>query len=234
MILCLETATTICSVALCDREQVIMARESDKDKSHASSLTILIGEVLNKAAIRASDLDAVAVSKGPGSYTGLRIGVSTAKGISFASSVPLIGIDTTISMFYGFTGLIREKYSLNPGDLFCPVLDARRMEVYYSVINYEGKAVKSTRAEIITKDSFNDLPPESRIFLFGNGAEKCREVVTRGNIIFYDDFRLSASFMQIPAYEALMEKRFEDVAYFEPFYLKDFLTSLPVKNILSK
>jgi len=211
-----------------------MARESDKDKSHASSLTILIGEILNKADIRASDLEAIAVSKGPGSYTGLRIGVSTAKGISYATSIPLIGIDTTISMFYGFKDLIRNKYSLNPGDLFCPILDARRMEVYYSVINYEGKVVRSTRAEVITQDSFKDLPGEPRIFLFGNGADKCREVVTRGNIIFYNDFRLSASFMQIPAYEALIEKRFEDVAYFEPFYLKDFLTSSPVKNILNK
>ena len=205
MILCLETATTICSVAVCNREQVIMARESDKDKSHASSLTILIGEILNKADIRASDLEAIAVSKGPGSYTGLRIGVSTAKGISYATSIPLIGIDTTISMFYGFKDLIRNKYSLNPGDLFCPILDARRMEVYYSVINYEGKVVRSTRAEVITQDSFKDLPGEPRIFLFGNGADKCREVVTRGNIIFYNDFRLSASFMQIPAYEALIE-----------------------------
>ena len=137
-------------------------------------------------------------------------------------------------MFYGFKDLIRNKYSLNPGDLFCPILDARRMEVYYSVINYEGKVVRSTRAEVITQDSFKDLPGEPRIFLFGNGADKCREVVTRGNIIFYNDFRLSASFMQIPAYEALIEKRFEDVAYFEPFYLKDFLTSSPVKNILNK
>jgi tRNA threonylcarbamoyladenosine biosynthesis protein TsaB len=234
MILCLETATTTCSVALCDRKQVIITLESDKDKSHASALTILISEVLKKACITASDLEAVAVSKGPGSYTGLRIGVSTAKGISFASSIPLIGIDTTISMFYGFTNSIRDKYVLNDRDLFCPVLDARRMEVYYSVINYEGIAVRSTSAEIITQDSFSDLSPESRIFLFGNGAEKCRKVVTRGNIIFYDDFRLSASFMQIPAYEALKEKRFEDVAYFEPFYLKDFLTSKPVKNILNK
>lgn len=232
MILCLETSTTICSVALCGKDQVIMARENYTDKSHASSLTVLIAEVLKETGIRTGDLDAVAVSKGPGSYTGLRIGVSAAKGISYASSVPLIGIDTTISMFHGFTASVRDKYSLNPDDFFCPVLDARRMEVYYSIINSAGKTVKSTRAEIITEDSFNDLPEKTRIFIFGNGAGKCREILKRRNIVFFDDFRLSASFMQVPAYEALKNKRFEDVAYFEPFYLKEFLSSKPVKNIL--
>ncbi len=232
MILCLETSTTICSVALCGKDQVITARENYTDKSHASSLTVLIAEVLKETGIRTGDLDAVAVSKGPGSYTGLRIGVSTAKGISYASSIPLIGIDTTISMFHGFTASVRDNYSLNPEDLFCPALDARRMEVYYSIINIAGMTVKNTRAEIITKDSFNDLPEGARIFIFGNGAGKCKETIERRNVFFFNDFRLSASFMMVPAYEALKNKRFEDVAYFEPFYLKEFLSSKPVKNIL--
>jgi len=232
MILCLETSTTICSVALCDKDQVITARENHIDKSHASSLTVFIDEVLKETNIRTADLEAVAVSKGPGSYTGLRIGVSTAKAISFASSVPLIGIDTTISMFHGFTASVRDEYSFDPDDLFCPVLDARRTEIYYSIINSTGTTVKSTRAEIIMEDSFNDLPEKARIFIFGNGANKCREILKRRNVFFFDDFRLSASFMRVPAYEALKNNRFEDVAYFEPFYLKDFISSKPVKNIL--
>ena len=230
MILCLETSTTICSVALCDKDQVITARENHIDKSHASSLTIFIDEVLKETNIRTTDLEAVAVSKGPGSYTGLRIDIN-AKAISFASSVPLIGIDTTISMFHGFTASVRDEYSFDPDDLFCPVLDARRTEIYYSIINSTGTTVKSTRAEIIMEDSFNDLPEKARIFIFGNGANKCREILKRRMYSFYD-FRLSASFMRVPAYEALKNKCFEDVAYFEPFYLKDFISSKPVKNIL--
>ena len=232
MILCLETATTLCSVALCEKDRVIVLRESDEDRSHASLLTVLIEEILRESGIRTSDLEAVAVSKGPGSYTGLRIGVSTAKGISYASSIPLIAVDTTLSMYTGYISSLGKEYGLNSTDLFCPALDARRMEVYYSVYGSNGEIVRSTRAEIMEKGSFNDLPVSSRIFIFGNGAAKCREVLARGNIVFDSDFRLSASFMQKPAYEALTNKRFEDVAYFEPFYLKDFLTSKPVKNIL--
>ncbi len=232
MILCLETATNLCSVALCDKNRVVSLKESDENRSHASLLTLFIGEVLKKAGLKAGDLEAVAVSKGPGSYTGLRIGVSTAKGISYASSIPLIAVDTTFSMFRGYAGSVSKKYDIIPTDLFCPALDARRMEIYYSVFNAAGEIIKSTRAEIMKEDSLSDLPVSSRIFLFGNGAGKCREVITRENIIYDPDFRVSASFMHKPAYEALTNNRFEDVAYFEPFYLKDFLTSKPVKNIL--
>lgn len=234
MILCLETATTLCSVALCDKNRVVALRESDENRSHASLLTVLIEDILKEAGIKPADLDAVAVSKGPGSYTGLRIGVSTAKGIAYAAKIKLIGIDTTLSMFFGYRSHIKDKYVIHPSDLFCPLLDARRMEVYYAVYNPDGETVKSTRAEIIDKDSFTDLPASSRIFFFGDGAGKCKEIIGRENIIFDNDFRLSAAFMQYPAYQALKHKRFEDIAYFEPFYLKDFLTTLPVKNILKK
>jgi tRNA threonylcarbamoyladenosine biosynthesis protein TsaB len=232
MILCLETATTLCSVALCDINRVVAIRESDESRSHASSLTVFIESILKDAGIEAGDLDAVAVSKGPGSYTGLRIGVSVAKGIAYAASVPLIGINTTLSMFHGFSESARKKYDITTTDLFCPVLDARRMEVYYSVFNAAGNTIKSIRAEIMGKDSFSDLSESSRIFLFGDGAAKCKGVIAGKNVIIDIDFRISASFLHKPAYEALNHQHFEDVAYFEPFYLKDFLTSKPVKNIL--
>ena len=229
MIICLETATSLCSVALCDSSRVISVKESAEDRSHASVLTVYIQHMLKEAGILASDLDAVAVSKGPGSYTGLRIGVSVAKGMAYAASIPLIGIDTTCSMFHGF---ISSKGDLQETDLFCPMLDARRMEVYYSVLDISGNIVKSIRAEIISRDSFNDIPGPQRIFFFGDGSIKCRDIVKRDNIFFDEDFTISASFMQKPAYDLLKERRFENTAYFEPFYLKDFLTTKPVKNIL--
>jgi tRNA threonylcarbamoyladenosine biosynthesis protein TsaB len=232
MILCLETATNLCSVALCDKNRVIALKESAEGKSHASLLTLFINDILKEAGLRAEDLDAVAVSKGPGSYTGLRIGVSTAKGIAYAASIPLIGTGTTISMFHGFKQLAEKKYMSSPSDLFVPALDARRMEVYYSVFESSGKEVKGISAEIITEDTFSRFPSSSRIFMFGDGASKCRGILKSENIIIDDDFTISASFMLKPAYESFTEKRFEDVAYFEPFYLKDFLTSKPVKNIL--
>lgn len=234
MILCLETATTLCSVALCDKSGAIALRESNESKSHASLLTVFINDLLKEAGIRTNELDAVAVSKGPGSYTGLRIGVSAAKGIAYASSIPLIGIETTLSMFCGFTAEAKKKYQLTHDDLFCPVLDARRMEVYYSIFDLTGKSIRSIRAEIMDKNSFFDFPESKRIFFFGDGSAKCKEIIKRKNVVFDESFRISASYMYGPAYESFTEHRFEDIAYFEPFYLKDFLTSKPVKNILGK
>jgi tRNA threonylcarbamoyladenosine biosynthesis protein TsaB len=234
MIICLETSTPVCSVALCDSSGTIAIKESSEDKSHASLLSVFIEEILSGAGIRARDLEAVAVSKGPGSYTGLRIGVSTAKGISYAASIPLIGIETTISMFHGISESVRKKYGLDNKSLFVPMLDARRMEVYYSIVSSEGKTVKDITAEIIDERSFTDIPSNVRILIFGDGASKCREVLKRDNIVFADEFRISASYMYKPAFKSLRERHFEDIAYFEPFYLKDFITSRPKKNILGR
>jgi len=234
MILCIETATSVCSVALCDRSRIIALKENAEGRSHASLLTVFIEEILKEQGIRTKDLEAVAVSKGPGSFTGLRIGVSVAKGIAYASSVPLIGIDTTLSMLMGFLPVAKEKYSITVDDLFCPLLDARRMEVFYAIYNSAGKKIKETTAEIIDGNSFGDYPGPSAIYVFGEGAAKCRDIITRKNVIVDDEFKISASAMHIPVYEAFNNNHFEDVAYFEPFYLKDFLTTKPVKNILGK
>ena len=234
MIICLETATNLCSVALCDNAGVISLRESNESKSHASLLTVFIEEILRDHGIKARNLEAVAVSKGPGSYTGLRIGVSVAKGVAYGASIPLIGIETTLSMFWGITG---SKYFIAKSEmnsLFCPMLDARRMEVYYTIFDSAGNRIKDISAEIISGDTFVNFPESQKIIFFGDGALKCREVINRKNALFAVDYMISASHMHKPVFQAFKDHHFEDVAYFEPLYLKDFITSKPRKNILGK
>jgi tRNA threonylcarbamoyladenosine biosynthesis protein TsaB len=232
MIICIETATNLCSVALCDSSGILSVKESNDQRSHASMLTVFIGEILHENGIESSAIDAVAVSKGPGSYTGLRIGVSVAKGIAFAASIPLIGIETTLSMFMGMRDRIPYTDKTDQDLIFCPMLDARRMEVYYALYESAGEKIKNISAEIITEDSFSDLPESKKLILFGDGAAKCKNIIRRENTLFVDDFAMSASYMHIPAFEALKATHFEDVAYFEPFYLKDFITTTQRKNIL--
>jgi tRNA threonylcarbamoyladenosine biosynthesis protein TsaB len=232
MIICIETATNLCSVALCDSSGVISVKESNEPKSHASMLTILIGELLKENMMRPRDLDAVAVSKGPGSYTGLRIGVSVAKGITYAASIPLIAIETTLSMFHGIFRDCRKNHQSDKNTLFCPVIDARRMEVYYALYNMNGEKIKDISAEIISEYSFKYIPESVKIIFFGDGVLKCKSLIRRKNIVFADEFKMSASHMYKPATESYNKKLFENVAYFEPFYLKEFITSKPRKNIL--
>jgi tRNA threonylcarbamoyladenosine biosynthesis protein TsaB len=234
MVICLETATNLCSVALCNSAGVITLKESIESKSHASMLTIFIDEVLKGNGLRAHDLEAVAVGKGPGSYTGLRIGVSVAKGIAYAASIPLIGIETTVSMFWGIEEKWKEKRENDEDTLFCPMIDARRMEVYYAIYDADGNTIKDISAEIIREDSFNYIPESKRIVLFGDGAAKSKGVIKRENVYVAENFKISASHMHKPVYKAIKTHSFEDVAYFEPFYLKDFITSIPGKNILGK
>jgi tRNA threonylcarbamoyladenosine biosynthesis protein TsaB len=233
MIICLETATNLCSVALCDSAGVISLKESNESKSHASMLTVFIEEILKDQGIRACELEAIAVSKGPGSYTGLRIGVSVAKGIAYGASIPLIGIETTLSMFRGISQNRNFNGESESNLLFCPMLDARRMEVYYAIYDSAGNKVKNISAEIVTEETFTGIPESQKIIFFGDGALKCKEVINRENALFVD-FATSASYMYWPVLQALKDKHFEDVAYFEPLYLKDFITSKPRKNILGK
>lgn len=232
MIICLETSTPLCSVALCDKSGVIETRESKEGKSHAAKLTVFIEELLLNAGLSVKDLEAVVVSKGPGSYTGLRIGVSVAKGMAYAASIPLIGIETPLSMFYGITESIKKRYGADKTTLYCPMLDARRMEVYYALFDARGNIVREISAETIDKNSFTQISDQVKILFFGDGCAKYRDIIQRKNIDFVDEFRISAASMQKPAYKAIGEHNFEDVAYFEPYYLKDFITSRPVKNIL--
>jgi tRNA threonylcarbamoyladenosine biosynthesis protein TsaB len=234
MILCIETATSVCSVALCDRERVIAARENSEGKSHSSLLTVFISELFNELTLKASDLEAVAVSKGPGSFTGLRIGVSVAKGIAFRASIPLIGIETMVAMYHGARSVPAGVYGLSGNSLYCPMLDARRMEVFYSLFDTSGIMKTKISAAIINADSFLNVPEDVRIFFFGTGAAKCTGIITRRNNAFDTDFKASAQFMRLPAFEAFDSGKFEDTAYFEPFYLKDFIATVPRKNIFGQ
>ena len=231
MILCLETATNLCSVALCNSAGVITVRESNDTKSHASMLTLFIEEIFKEQGIKAHDLKAIAVSKGPGSYTGLRIGVSVAKGIAFAASLPFIAIDTTLSMFWGISSSLSYKKIIDNNTLFCPMLDARRMEVYFALYDPNGNIIRDIAAKVIDPDSFNDIPESKKIIFFGDGAAKCREALNRINAIYDLDYNISAAHMHTPVYQAYNNNHFEDIAYFEPFYLKDFITTKPRKNI---
>lgn len=229
MILCIETATSVCSVALCDHDSVISVRVAEHGLSHASQLTVIIGELLDAAAAEPLSLEAVAVSKGPGSYTGLRIGVSVAKGIAYGAGIPLIGINTLTAMCHGYLAANR----IAEGDkmLLCPMIDARRMEVYNALFNAQGIMVRDTSADIITGQSFSSELASGKVIFFGNGAEKCREVISGSNAVFEDDFQLSASYLHLPSVKALREKHFEDIAYFEPYYLKEFIATVPKKMI---
>jgi tRNA threonylcarbamoyladenosine biosynthesis protein TsaB len=232
MILCLETATSVCSAALCTAEGVVASRQNSDSRSHASLLTVFIEEILSESGVKINDLDAVAVSKGPGSYTGLRIGVSVAKGISYRAGIPLIGIETLLVMFQGMKNNEHINKEKSGELIYCPMLDARRMEVYYCLFGKNGNKLSDIEAEIIGENSFSGIPVEKQMIIFGDGAMKCEGIMKRENSLFYPGFEISAEFMRKPAYDAFSKQQFEDIAYFEPFYLKDFITTIQKKNVL--
>jgi tRNA threonylcarbamoyladenosine biosynthesis protein TsaB len=227
MILCIETATSVCSAALCDDRKIISVLEAEPGTSHAAQLTVLIQKLFREAAVTARQLDAVSVSKGPGSYTGLRIGVSVAKGIAYGAGIPLIGINTLTAMCSGY--LAQNPLPHGSETLLCPMIDARRMEVYNAVFDAGGKMIRETSADIIDENSFSEQLSAGRVIFFGNGAEKCISEIKHPNAVFVSGFMLSASYLHIPSVKALKEKHFEDVAYFEPYYLKEFIATVPKK-----
>lgn len=227
MILCIETATTVCSVSLCHKGKLLDKKESTEEKSHASLLTVFIEDILKEAGLKAAELDAVAISKGPGSYTGLRIGVSAAKGIAYAAGLPLIAIPTTWIMYHG--ARTDEAY-----DYYCPMTDARRMEVYTAVYDKNGNTVIPVSALIITENSFTEILEKGKVLFFGDGADKCRDIISHPSASFKGSFRTSSAYMCTPAQEAFDNRVFEDTAYFEPFYLKDFIATIPKKNIYGR
>ncbi len=221
-ILQIETATTVCSVALAKDGHVLGFKQIDERNIHAEIITLFIDELIASAAIRYGDIDAVAVSSGPGSYTGLRIGVSTAKGLCFALEKPLIAIESLAAMAQG---VIAEN-SIDKKTLLCPMIDARRMEVYTALFDSAGNRIKNTTAEIIDEQSFYGLLQNNRVLFFGDGAEKCREVLSKNpNAQFVTGFVNSATYLTQIAVEKYANRDFEDVAYFEPYYLKDFLVT---------
>ncbi|MEI6576475.1 MAG: tRNA (adenosine(37)-N6)-threonylcarbamoyltransferase complex dimerization subunit type 1 TsaB [Bacteroidota bacterium] len=228
LILCLETATAVCSVALVRNGSVIGHKESSAGNDHSATLTIFVEQVLSQTGLCLKDLDALAVSMGPGSYTGLRIGVSAAKGYCYALDIPLIAIPTLQAMAYGMKKLWEPKLQDNRPVLFCPMIDARRMEVYTALYDLDNVCIRPVEAEIITKDSFLPFLKDNILILSGSGAEKTESIFEEmPGMYFLKEFSHSAENFADLAEKKYIKKEFEDLAYFEPFYLKDFVAGKP-------
>ena len=221
-ILNIETATKNCSVSLAKNGETVLCRETaEQGYSHAEKLHVFIEEILKETGVSVQDLKAIAVSKGPGSYTGLRIGVSAAKGLCYALNIPLISVDTL---------KLLAKQALNvinyDGGYIVPMIDARRMEVYSGVYDGANKRISDVRAEIVTENSYVQCPEP--LYFVGDCQEKCKTVMKGFNFHFLSEIVFpSANEMSVLSFEKFITNDFEDVAYFEPFYLKDFLITKP-------
>jgi tRNA threonylcarbamoyladenosine biosynthesis protein TsaB len=228
MILGIETATEVCSVSLLRDGNIVALKESSGNNEHSRLLTPFIHQVVEEGGITLSQLDAVAVSMGPGSYTGLRIGVSAAKGLCYSLDIPLISISTLKAMAWQFLQYQEEKNSIDENILLCPMIDARRMEVYMAVYKRNLQEQMPVEAVVIKEDSLLNETINNKVFIFGNGADKCKTVLTgRKNIYFSDNIKASASSIAILASEKFKNSEFENTAYFEPYYLKDFIAGKP-------
>ena len=215
-ILNIETSTKACSVALHKNGELIVCREDvTTNFSHSEKLLKFISKLFSDARLSLSDLDAIAVSMGPGSYTGLRIGVSTAKGLCYGLDIPLISISTLKAMSFGMALEIK-------ADLYCPMIDARRMEVYSAFFDINNTEVRKIQADIINENSYKK-ELEKKVVFFGDGSEKLIEKIKNKNAIFVSDIHPSAKNMGLLSYQKFTKSLFEDLAYFEPFYLKDFV-----------
>lgn len=214
-ILNIETSTKNCSVALAKEGNTIFIKEiAEQNFSHSEKLHLFIDEALKQAGISYKELSAIALSKGPGSYTGLRIGASTAKGLCFALDIPLIALDSLQILALQVT---------HQGGLIIPMIDARRMEVYTATFDSNHNKISDTQALIIDENSFSQIT--QKIYFIGDGAEKCKPFLQRENLIFLDQIIYpSAQEMSLLSYEKFVAQEFEDIAYFEPFYLKEFFT----------
>lgn len=230
-ILHIETATSVCSVALSTDGVLRTYIDQHEPNIHASKLTVFISDVLNRASCKMEELDAVAISMGPGSYTGLRIGVSAAKGICFALDIPLISINTLDAMCAGFLSDFNQ--SAEAEQFFCPMIDARRMEVYSAVYNAAKEQIKPVDARIIDEHSFDALIEKAqKVLLFGDGADKFSSLFEKNaQVEVVNGFLNSARYLVKEAYLKFQHQQFENVAYFEPFYLKDFVPTTPKRQI---
>jgi tRNA threonylcarbamoyladenosine biosynthesis protein TsaB len=232
LILNIETGTEVCSVALSRSGRLISLRENSRERNHAQELGIYIKDLFEENQIDADDLDAVAVGMGPGSYTGLRIGVSMAKGICYGTNIPLIAVSSLRSM----VRVALEEYEAGLLDIdaldtasFCPMIDARRMEVYTQLFNYNVEELSKVKAEIIDNESFLQYADGREFVIFGNGAAKCTELLPDAVLVSVSP---SARGIVRLAEESFNAGKFEDIAYFEPFYLKEFLVIPSKKKLL--
>lgn len=227
----IETSTSLCSTALVEGEEIICTRESSAPREHASKTAVFIREMLDERGLKVSDCDAVCISSGPGSYTGLRVGSSSAKGLCFGAGIPLIAIGTLDILAHQ---AIAEALVPEGCSTVVPMIDARRMEVYSAVYSLEGslQPVRKTDVAPIVVDagSFTDLLSSGPALFIGDGASKCTGVIDSPNAIFVQECPKAAAMLK-PALKAWKEKRFENTAYFEPFYLKEFVATVSRKNL---
>ena len=229
-IILIETSTALCSAALAEDGAITSYKESSAPKAHASLTAVFIKEMLEERGLTIADCDAVCVSMGPGSYTGLRVGVSTAKGLCFGSGKPLLAVGTLDTLVAQATDVIPSEGEESPGYRFIiPMVDARRMEVYTAVFE-NGRQITETAPAIIDENSFAEYLEQGPCLFIGDGAGKCADVIKHPNATFRQCWP-KASAMLAPALAAYKEKRFEDVAYFEPFYLKEFVATVSKKKL---
>lgn len=224
-ILHIETSTNVCSVAVSEDGQCIFSKEDFNGPNHAVVLGSFVDEALSFADSHAIPVDAVAVSSGPGSYTGLRIGVSMAKGICYGHGIKLLSVPTLKLMCVPI--LLREM--IEDAALLCPMLDARRMEVYAAIFDRSLREIRPTQADIVDENTYKVLLDRQPIYFFGNGAEKCKDVIRHPNARFLADIHPLAKWMMPLAEKKMMNGEYEDVAYFVPYYLKDFVAKMPKK-----
>ena len=232
LILCIETGTDICSVGVARDGELISLRESDEGRDHAKKVGVFVDELLRETGISPDELDAVAVGMGPGSYTGLRIGVSFAKGLCYGLGIPLVAVGSldamaAVAIEDNDAGILDVE---NWEDaVLCPMVDARRMEVYTRLFDAKGNALSDVTAEVVTEQTFADVRRERQLVMFGNGAAKCREVLHDAT---YINITPSARGLARLAEQRLSAGQTEDIAYFEPFYLKDFVVIPSKKKLL--
>lgn len=231
-ILHIETSGIFCSVSLAKNGETLAIKYIDEPNQHASKLTTLISRIIEEAMPASASLSAIAISQGPGSYTGLRIGVSTAKGLCYGWDIPLIAVPTLQAMFAGFAEKHLDLIEKNAG--YIPMIDARRMEVYMMAFDAEGNVLEDTKALIVEESSLDSFfKTKDKMYIFGRGAEKLKELFEEEpRINCVPGFEPRAEYMHALAYNKFRENDFEDVAYFEPFYLKDFVPTQPKKNII--
>lgn len=227
-LLLIETSTNVCSVVLAIDGSIVFSKTNSDGMNHAELLSPYIDEAIQEMNKHCLKPDAVVVSGGPGSYTGLRIGVSTAKGLCYGWKVPLISVNTLRVIFNAAFSVV------NPTEkaCFCPMIDARRMEVYCCVFDSEGNQISDITAEIVTEDSFRELLDKQKVYFFGNGAAKCMQTINHPNAVFIDNIVPEAQYMLGTAIQQFNNNEFQDVAYFEPFYLKEFQATTPKNKVL--
>jgi tRNA threonylcarbamoyladenosine biosynthesis protein TsaB len=228
LLLILETALDVCSVVLSKGEEILAFREEKGSNIHSAKLTVFIEEVFEESKFGRKDLDAVCVSMGPGSYTGLRIGVSAAKAISYALDIPLIAVNTLEALTIAAIKKVGDAQS----SFFCPMIDARRMEVYCGIYNHSVENVIPVHAAIVGEDTFRQVLETNKTYFFGNGMPKCREILSQfPNASFIENIDPSAHFLLPIALQKFNVKHFENTFIFEPYYLKDFMTTAPSHKV---